>query len=177
MATLWMLTGSTENWLTGIKNGVWAFPENPTNAKLWNEINRGDIGIFHATKKSAYWYQDQLQPSILGYSIIGIKEEKNTLWFDDEEKDKKNKWPLVIHFEKIFITKKASVLDFSKSIKPDDNLIKVLSWSGYNYSDFRKVGKSLYPDIGKFMDQKSLQKLDPRYDSILKELKFNEVCF
>ena len=65
MATLWLLTGSTENWFEGISRKAWGFPENPRNITLWKEISLGDIGIFHATKKSAYWHD--LLPSIIGY--------------------------------------------------------------------------------------------------------------
>jgi hypothetical protein len=172
MKTIWLLTGSTENWLNGIKKKCWAFPDTPPNKTLWGKINPGDIGIFHATRKSAYWHD--LQPSILGYGVINQKAEKETLCWDDEIKNRKNKWPLVISFESIFLSQGISRTYFEESVEPGDKSTYELSRSGIKLSDFRKRAQNFYPEIKRFMDQKSLQELDQRYEFILNRFEFSE---
>lgn len=82
---------------------------------------------------------------------------------------------MIIYFEKILLAEAASVINFTNSSKLDDDLVRKLSYSGYGYSDFKRRARSLYPDIGSFTDQKSIQKLDGEYEIVLKDFEFKEL--
>jgi len=94
-------TGPIEHWLTTFEKGFWGL-ETKYLGK-WNEIEVGDIFVFHASEPEYISVPSPLKPhtGIIGIGIVGGKSRKETLEWIGEIKSNSNKWPLLVHFSEI----------------------------------------------------------------------------
>ena len=80
--SIFRITGTPENFLTALRNGVWGF--NEKNKKGWEKLNSGDIIFFHSKGGDSFFLQNPI-PSIIGFGVVGdyFYEDADKLWIDE----------------------------------------------------------------------------------------------
>jgi hypothetical protein len=94
-------TGPPENWLTAIKYMTWGLEEK--HLDRWQEIQPGDIFFFHSTGPTTSLFNNA-KSGLIGIGIVGpnFSKKDNYLWIH-EQKEKLNKWPLLVPFSEIYL--------------------------------------------------------------------------
>lgn len=80
MPNYWTLSGTLENWVVGLVEGVWGAGERAR--ALWEKVQSGDVVVFYAVKVG-----------VLGYGVVEYKFTSDELLWPDEVRERKAIWP------------------------------------------------------------------------------------
>jgi hypothetical protein len=99
--SLFRFTGPPENWLTAIKFMTWGL-ENKY-LERWKEIQTGDVFFIHSTGAQTSLFRNA-RSGIIGFGVVGsnFSIKDYYLWIH-EQKDKINRWPLLVPFSEIYL--------------------------------------------------------------------------
>ena len=86
----WIITGSEENLIVGIKHGLWGVKQELK--VLWDKLRKGDLVAFYCTKPVS---------GIIGYGeVIDSHVDTKPFW-PNEKTESESRYPLRIKFKKI----------------------------------------------------------------------------
>lgn len=169
MSNIWRFTGPPENWITGLTRGFWALNEH--NRSRWDDIQDGDIALFHSTAKSDY--SRKVNSSIVGYATIGKRKFiKNELWWIQEINTKQLMWPYVFSLDKIYLFSDQLNIDFKTLIENKSALqitqeVESLSASGIALSDLQERARALNAEVPAFPVNGSSSRVNAIYEDLI----------
>jgi hypothetical protein len=112
--TVYRVTGPPENFITAMTIGYWALNEH--NVGIWENLARGDVLLFHSTRKSGY--SNAVQSAVIGYARVGSKKfRKSENWWVQEIDKNENIWPYAFSVDHICLLQDLSdKIDLTKGI-------------------------------------------------------------
>ena len=88
-------TGPPDHFITTYTHGVWGFQEKWSNQ--WEELDTGDIVLFHSTQTDTSG--GRWNSGVIGYGIVGERDEKDYPLWRSEKRENENTWPLLVWFD------------------------------------------------------------------------------
>jgi MoxR-like ATPase len=111
-------TAPPDYWLTVFEYTAIAFERAERDA--WNNVNRGDVIVFHTRSDPSWEDLDTQASGVIGAGIVRTKIKKSddeSWWYDEHEGGPHgDSFPLLLTFERLFTTGKLDDIDFTEQV-------------------------------------------------------------
>ncbi|WP_160135342.1 MrcB family domain-containing protein [Halococcus salsus] len=116
--SVYKFTAPPDYWLTAYEHAAVGFE--PDDQDIWNDLEPGDVLLFHSTAAPGWEELDEQNSSIIGGGIIGntsTKAREDSWWYDEQEgRPKDDTFPYLVSFEHLYTSGNLADIDFTQEI-------------------------------------------------------------
>lgn len=154
--------GPPEHWITALARMAWGVSED--RRRVWQNIKKGDIILFHTTRKSNL-HVDSQYSGIVGVGVVERRWERDNedLWWyaEFQSQDESDLWPLIIEFSDILTTCNPKNIDTAKHIqdKTRNEILEEIKYLTINKSSMAVYNEAAPKQFPQFVSVGKIDRL------------------